>query len=98
MRQAFWSIAHTIEAADYEILPLHIYVPSFGEWGFVIAAPFIPPQVNVQEGVELRYLTPEVLTAALTFDPDIAEIDADVSTLDDPVVARYYIQGWRRWD
>ncbi|MCI0713846.1 MAG: polyamine aminopropyltransferase [Chloroflexi bacterium] len=98
VRQAFWSIAHTIEAADYEILPLHTYVPSFGEWGFVIAAPSIPPQVSVPEDIELRYLTPEVLTAAQVFDPDIADIDADVSTLDDPVVSRYYIQGWRRWD
>ncbi len=98
VRQAYWSIAHTIEASDFKILTLHTYVPSFGDWGYVIGAPELEPQVEVPPNLELRYLTDEILTAAQFFDPDIAEVDADVSTLDNPVLVRYYEKGWRQWD
>lgn len=98
VRQAFWAIANTVEAADFHILPLRTYVPSFGEWGFVIGTPLGTPQVSVPGGILLRYLTPDVLTAAQAFDPDIARLETQVNTLDNPVLVRYYEQGWRQWD
>ena len=38
-RQSFWTIVTTLEASGYKAAPLHVYVPSFGEWGFVLAGP-----------------------------------------------------------
>ncbi len=97
-REAFWSIANTIQAAEFEILPLHTYIPSFGDWGFVIGTPRLAPEISVPEGLTLRYLTPEILTAARHFDPDTAEVPAEVNTLDNPVLTAYYEKGWRQWD
>jgi spermidine synthase len=37
-RQSFWCIARTMEAAGLRTLPYHAPVPSFGEWGYVLAA------------------------------------------------------------
>src|SRR5688572_21781610 len=37
-RQSFWCIAHTLASAGFDTRPYHAYVPSFGEWGFVLAA------------------------------------------------------------
>jgi spermidine synthase len=98
VRQAFWSIVHTIEASDFEIIPLRTYVPSFGEWGFVIGVVRGQPQLEVPPNLDLRYLTPDVLIAAQAFDPDIAEQPADINTLNNPVLYHYYEQGWRLWD
>ena len=39
-RQSFWCIAATIEQAGLTTAPYHVYVPSFGEWGYVIAFAF----------------------------------------------------------
>src|SRR5215813_6332873 len=36
-RDSFWCIAQTIQQAGLRIYPYHVYVPSFGEWGFVLA-------------------------------------------------------------
>src|SRR5688572_26770681 len=47
VREAFWTIANTIEASGFRMLPLHTYVPSFGEWGFVIGTPKRPAQVEI---------------------------------------------------
>lgn len=97
-REAYWCIVNTIQAAAFNILPLRTYVPSFGEWGFVIGTPHRPPQLSVPHGISLRYLNPDVLIAAQLFDPDTARLDTEISTLDNPIVIRYYERGWRQWE
>ena len=44
-RKSFWTVATTLEAVGLAATPYHAHVPSFGEWGFVIASrrPFRPP-------------------------------------------------------
>ena len=36
-RQSFWTVVATLEAVGLKAAPYHAHVPSFGEWGFVIA-------------------------------------------------------------
>src|SRR5271170_5159310 len=36
-RDSFWCIAETLHQAGLQTFPYHVYVPSFGEWGFVLA-------------------------------------------------------------
>jgi spermidine synthase len=98
VREAFWSIVHTIQSSEFHAIPLRTYVPSFGEWGFVIGSPIKPRSLSIPEELTLRYLTPEVLQAAQTFDPDVAEVPAEVNTLNNPILLRYYDQGWRQWN
>ena len=37
-RKSFWTVATTIEAAGLATAPYHAHVPSFGEWGFIVAS------------------------------------------------------------
>ncbi|MCU0499678.1 MAG: polyamine aminopropyltransferase [Anaerolineae bacterium] len=98
VRSAFWTIVHTIRDAGFETLPLRTYVPSFGEWGFVIGTPHLTPNPRLIDGIAMRYLTPTLLEGARYFDPDISEVPTDINTLDDPVLPQYYEDGWRQWD
>jgi spermidine synthase len=98
VREAFWIIVHTIQESDFYVTPLRTYVPSFGEWGFVIGTPLQMPSLEVPEGIELRYLTTDVLATAMVFDPDIDEVETGVNTLDDPILVRAYAKGWRQWE
>lgn len=45
-RKSYWTVVATLEAVGLTTTPLHVHVPSFGEWGFVIASrrPWQPPQ------------------------------------------------------
>ena len=36
--RAYWTVATTLEAAGLKATGYHVYVPSFGEWGFVLAS------------------------------------------------------------
>src|SRR5687768_16389246 len=37
-RQSYWCIVETLKRAGWQTFPYHTYVPSFGEWGFVLAS------------------------------------------------------------
>lgn len=98
VRGAFWTIVTTIEASDLHALPLRLHVPSFGEWGFVLGSRYRLSELSLPQGINLRYLTPDVLRGAHTFDPDTDRIPAQVNTLDNPILPRVYEEGWRQWN
>ena len=98
VREAFWMIAHTIQASGFSTVQLHTNVPSFGDWGYVIGMVNHAPQVKVPGSIALRYLTPDVLGTAQIFDPDTAEIPTGINTLDKPILLHLYEQGWRKWE
>ncbi len=35
-RQSYWCIDKTLTQAGFRTWPYHVYVPSFGEWGFIL--------------------------------------------------------------
>ncbi|HEY2256653.1 MAG TPA: polyamine aminopropyltransferase, partial [Variovorax sp.] len=37
-RKSFWTVATTIESVGLHATPYHAHVPSFGEWGYIIAS------------------------------------------------------------
>jgi spermidine synthase len=94
-RHAFWSIEATVRAAGLDTVPYHVDVPSFGDWGFVLASPStarLPAGTDL--GVTTRFLTPEVLDAAQAFGADVARLPVEVNTVDNPVLLDYTNRGW----
>lgn len=105
--EAFWCIAATIEAAvppQHEMVrlfahPYHAHVPSFGEWGFVLAAkrPIAPRTAGLS--VPTRVLTVDTLRAMFSFDKDLLTDETpEINRLDHPVLYRYYKKGWERFN
>lgn len=97
VREAYWTIVTTIEANDFKVLPLRTHVPSFGEWGFVLATLVQEPRISLPEGIELQYLTEDVLDNVTQFDPDTDRIPTKINTLNTPILPRIYEAGWRHW-
>lgn len=96
-RRSFWCINRTLEAAGFSVRPYHALVPSFGEWGYALAAlrPFAPPQ-TVMAG--LRYLDADTLRSLFVLGPDLAPVEAEVNLLNNQALVRYYEEEWRRWN
>ena len=97
-KRAFWSINNTMSAAGFaHTLPYHLNVPSFGEWGFVMACKL--QCANHQTlNVDTRYYRPENDAQLFIFTPDISANNEKVSTLDEPNVLHYYLKGWKHWN
>jgi spermidine synthase len=96
-RRSFWIIDRTIEASGFATRPYHATVPSFGEWGYVLAAPR-PFDVPSRLIPDLRYLSDETLAAMFSFGPDMARWEAPVNRLHDQVLVRTYESEWRKFE
>ncbi len=104
-RDAYWSIHNTLAATGDPFEPddtlttlaYHAYVPSFGDWGFVMAGSRLAtnPYHDLPQG--LRFLTPAALVSMQTFPPDMAPVPSDVNTIIDHPLVAYYEAGWREW-
>ena len=97
-RMSFWCVATTLEAAGFHVRAYHVPVPSFGEWGFMLARewPFEVPTALPR--VELKYLTPELLPTLFVFSADMARVPTEVNRLDNQVLVQYYEAEWKRWN
>ncbi|PIE42696.1 MAG: spermidine synthase [Gammaproteobacteria bacterium] len=100
-REAFWSIAKTLgQAANgekWQTLPYHTYIPSFGDWGFVMASrQQLNPQ-KVQLTQKHRYLSQEMLPQLFNFAPDVAKVAVEINQISTHPLLKYYEEGWSYW-
>src|SRR5262249_48709646 len=94
-RKSFWTVVATIEAVGLTTTPYHAHVPSFGEWGFVIASrrPFRLPAALPPN---LRFLTVAGMPALLQFPPDMARVPAEPNRLSNQVLVQIFEEEWGR--
>jgi spermidine synthase len=94
-RQSFWTVATTIESVGLHATPYHANVPTFGEWGYIIAShrPWRLP-TSLPEG--LRFLSPPTLPLLFDFPKDMARVPAEVNRLSNQVLVTTYEQEWGR--
>jgi spermidine synthase len=94
-RQSYWCIVNTIANAGLHTAPYHVYVPSFGEWGYVIAskAPYLPPAIFL---ADLKFVTTESLPGFFQFPPDMRRVDTEVNRLNNQILVRYYESEWQQ--
>ncbi|WP_295006342.1 polyamine aminopropyltransferase [uncultured Dechloromonas sp.] len=94
-RQSFWCVVATLESVGFKTAPYHAQVPSFGEWGYIIAGrqPFVPGAVDTPK---TRYLTPGTIPGLFVFPADMGRVPAEVNQLNNQVLVRYFEAEWRK--
>jgi len=92
-RRAFWSIGNTVEEVFENVRPAAVYVPSFGLWGFFIAAKHSlqEPASHLYEG---RYMNDQTLQEVLRLPADLPRLPARVNRNYSLPVIDYYREGW----
>jgi spermidine synthase len=94
-RQSFWCIAETLKQAGLKTYPYHVYVPSFGEWGFILATHH-PWELPTALPPGLKFLAVNGLPSLFEFPPDMAAVPVEPNRLNDQVLVRYYDSEWRQ--
>lgn len=97
--EAFWSIVKTVEEAGLQVYPYHVYVPSFGDWGFTLAT---RRELNINQyqlPFAMQYLNDANFAAMFAFGEDVLAYRDKVqpNRMSRPVLLEYYQQGWKHW-
>lgn len=93
---AYWTIDATLKEVGWTTYPYHLYVPSFGEWGFVIASAqhhFEPPTAY---SLPMRYLNAETTHEMFVFPPDMQRLPMEPNRLDTQSLVREFERDWRQ--
>jgi spermidine synthase len=95
-RKSFWCIDETLRACGLVTEPYHTYVPSFGEWGYILASPR-PLSREFALPAGLRFVDVSNVASLFEFPPDMARVPTDVNRLNNQALVRYFEAEWARY-
>jgi spermidine synthase len=93
---AYWTIDATLREVGLKTWPYHLYVPSFGEWGFVLASPqqaYTPPS---SYRLPMRYLTASTTSEMFRFPPDMKRLEMEPNRLNTQSLVHQFEKDWRQ--
>lgn len=93
---AFWTIEATLREVGMRTWPYHAYVPSFGEWGFILASPqqnYAPP---TSYRLPMRFLNEATTREMFAFPPDMQPRKLEPNRLNTQSLVREFEQDWRQ--
>ncbi|MGH3449686.1 MAG: polyamine aminopropyltransferase, partial [Haloechinothrix sp.] len=95
--RSYWSIESSLAEAGFDSVPYHVSVPSFGDWGFHLAAVGAAPELRLPDNAgDLRSLDAEALRAAGVFPADRRRMpNVPPSTLMHPRILEYAMEEWQ---
>ncbi len=96
-KKSFWCIHKTIKTQFNTVIPYHLQVPSFGEWGFNLA--FNGENTRGNLSVETKYLTEENLDTLFLFGKD-EKINLEIveeNSMFKPSLVTYYNEEVQNW-
>jgi spermidine synthase len=93
-RQSFWCIVNTLQSVGLRTAPYHALVPSFGEWGFIIASrqPYVQPG---HYDAELRFVSADLTPVLFQFPRDMAPVQTEINRLNNQALVHYYEAEWK---
>ena len=97
-KKVFWCINQTIQSSGFTTVPLHTFIPSFGDWGFIMGAKNRLKPTTSRQLVSTSFFKPDLIDKLIYFEKDIAlPTDIEVNTLNNPVLQSYYSKAWKQW-
>jgi spermidine synthase len=93
---AFWTVDATLREVGLRTYPYHAYVPSFGEWGFIIASPQAAYQPPTSYRMPLRFLDAATTAEMFRFPADMQPLTMAPNRLDTQSLVHEFEQDWRR--
>ncbi|RKL66931.1 spermidine synthase [Salipaludibacillus neizhouensis] len=101
--EVYWTINKTIEATDLYTENFQVDIPSFGNWGFILAKRELVDLSNIEINKETTFLTSELMRGLTLFGKDIDEeiydengdlVTLEINTLIHPIILEKYSKAW----
>jgi spermidine synthase len=93
---AYWTIDATLRDVGMRTWPYHAYVPSFGEWGFILASPEQDFQPPTSYRLPMRFLNAATTREMFAFPPDMPRRDMPPNRLNTQSLVHEFEQDWRQ--
>jgi len=92
--KSYWTVEKTLRSVGLHTVPYHDYVPSFGEWGYIMAMHKSTYKVPDHYLPGLRFMSKSCLEQMLYFPKDMARVPASVNRLNNQILVKYFEDEW----
>jgi spermidine synthase len=96
-RKSFWCINNTIQSAGFNTIPYHNYVPSFGEWGYIISLKNRVFKNPEKFDSTCRFISKNVFEQMLVFPKDMDSLPTEINKLNNQVLVHYFDEDWKNY-
>lgn len=93
-KESFWCINSTINASNLQTMPYHTYVPSFGEWGYILFAQDLHGFKQHRLAPGLKYYSPAGFRHMKQFPADMKDDKIVVNRLDNQALIPLFEREW----
>jgi spermidine synthase len=92
---AYWTVDATLREVGMKTWPYHAYVPSFGDWGFVLASPQNDYHPPTSYRLPMRFLNAETTRELFTFPPDMKPLPMAPNRLNTQSLVNEFEHDWQ---
>lgn len=92
--KSFWCVNETLQSVGFFTIPYHNYVPSFGEWGYILAKPQSNYKIPQNFPAGTKFISPQSLNQMLYFPKDMAQVKTEVNKLNNQALVKYFEEEW----
>jgi spermidine synthase len=94
---SYWCINNTLDAVGFKTIPFHAYVPSFGDWGYVMISKNKNLQLPEKFRDDLKFINSETFRQMLVFPKDIARKETEINQLNNQALVHYFENEWGKY-
>jgi len=96
--KSFWCIDETIRSVGFHTAPYHNLVPSFGEWGYILAFKRLTYNVPVAYLPGMKFINPATAQQMFVFPQDMqTKQPLAINKLNNQVLVNYFEEEWNAY-
>ena len=93
--KSFWCINNTIKSVGFQTTPYHSYVPSFGEWGYVLCE---KEKTSIKElQLDTKFFNATTWVSMQSFPTDMMAYNTDINKLNNQVLVNLFEHEWAKY-
>ena len=95
-KKTFWCVDNTLKSVGFKTLPYHVYVPAFGDWGYILIGnqEFSIPDTFPPN---LKYINPEIAKTLPVFPDDMIVKSNEINRLNNQILVRLFEEEWEEY-
>jgi spermidine synthase len=94
--RSFWCIEASLKAAGFFTYPYHAHVPSFGEWGYILAKKHDNYHIHHAIYTQHEVFRCRSTRLMFSFPPDMQRIQSRSKSFNNQMLVHYFEQDWGR--
>jgi len=95
--RSYKCVQNTLTNVGYNVMPYHVYVPSFGDWGYIMASKSTLKYRKIDLPLNLKFFDQNTFASMQYFPKDMLAQNSDVNRLNNQALVHIFEHEWAKY-